>query len=148
MEEIYYGNPWYGDSVSKILDKINPANAVKKIIPDGHTIVDILYHIMTWRYFTIMQLRRDKEYDVRQNDKNDWRIIDYNKKELWKDALSEFDNTHKMLITELHKFDNDKIDEKVHSRNYSYKYLLNGLIQHDIYHLGQISLISSTLSKL
>jgi hypothetical protein len=29
MEEIYSGNPWYGDSISKILNKIKPENAVK-----------------------------------------------------------------------------------------------------------------------
>jgi len=148
MEEIYSGNPWYGDSFSKILNNIKPENAVKKIAPGGHTIVDILYHIIAWRYFTIRQLQGDKEYDVKQNDKSDWKVIDYHKKDLWKDALSDFEDTHKMIIEELHNFNNNKLDEKVPVRDYSYKYLISGLIQHDIYHLGQISLLSSTVSNI
>jgi hypothetical protein len=31
IEEIYSGNPWYGDSFTKILSKVNSENTLKKI---------------------------------------------------------------------------------------------------------------------
>jgi uncharacterized damage-inducible protein DinB len=147
IEEIYSGNPWYGNSILETLKNINSGEAVKEIFPGGHTMVDLIYHMITWRYFTVKQLQGDGEYDVKQNDQNDWRAIDYNKKNLWEDTLSDFENMHKALLTELKNFKDEKLEEKIPARNFTYEYLLSGLIQHDIYHLGQIGLIKSALKK-
>ncbi len=145
LEEIYSGNPWYGNSVTEILKSIAPEDAVKKPVNGKHTIADLLYHMITWRVFVIKQLQGDKEFDVKQNDKNDWRELDYTNKRLWNEAISESDKTHKLLLSELNNFKEDLLDKQVPLRNYSYQFLLTGLIQHDIYHLGQITLTRSLL---
>lgn len=147
FEEIYSGKPWYGSPISDVLKDITPEEAVKKSSAGGHTIADILYHMITWRYFSIKQFQGDKDYDVKQNDENDWRKMDYNKKNLWKEARAEFDRTHKMLLEELRKNNDNILQKKIPARNYTFFYLLQGLIQHDVYHLGQISLIKSSLKR-
>jgi hypothetical protein len=103
--------------------------------------------MITWRYFVIKQLQGNKNYDVRQNDKNDWREINYENKNLLKGALSEFDKIHKLLISELNNFNDDLLSEVIPARDYTYEFLLTGLIHHDLYHLGQISLLKSSLAK-
>lgn len=145
LEEIYSGKPWYGDSMTDILNKISPGDAVKKLSQGKHSIVELVFHMITWRCFVIKQLQGDKEYDVQQNDKNDWREINYGDENLWKDALSEFDKMHKMLISELNNFNEDLLNKTIPVRSYDYEFMLTGLIQHDMYHLGQISLITSML---
>jgi hypothetical protein len=95
----------------------------------------------------IKQLHGDIEYDVKQNDKVDWQEINYSDKNLWNDALSEFEKIHNMLISELNNFKEDLLDNPAPLRNYSYGFMLAGVIQHDMYHLGQISLIKSMLKK-
>ncbi len=147
LEEIYSGKPWYGDSVSGILKNVAPEDAVRRPINGKHTIADLLYHMITWRVFVIKQLKGDKEFDVKQNDKNDWRELDYGDKHLWANALSEFDETHKLLVSELNNFKEDLLDKQISLRNYTYQFLLTGLIQHDMYHLGQITLTRSLLKN-
>jgi uncharacterized damage-inducible protein DinB len=147
LNEIYTGKPWYGNSVSEIFNSITESGAVQRLVPEGHTIVDLIYHIITWRYFVIKQLQGDKHYDVQQNDINDWRDINYANKDLLKGALSDFDKIHKQLISELSRFNDDQLDMVIPARDYTYEFLLTGLIQHDLYHLGQISLLKSSLSK-
>jgi uncharacterized damage-inducible protein DinB len=147
FEEIYSGNPWYGNSMSEVLKNISPQNAVKKINPHSHSIVELVYHIINWRNFTIKKLQGDKDYDVKQNDDNDWRILDYNNNNLWKESLTEFERTHNALMAELKNFREEALIEIVPTRKFSFEYLLGGLIQHDVYHLGQISLINSILKK-
>lgn len=146
FEQVYSGKPWYGNSMLEIFNNIPATDAVKKLTRDGHSIVELVYHMITWRYFVIKQIRGDTEFDVSQNDKNDWREIHYNKKNLWNDALSEFDKIHKQLISELNNFEEAILQTTAPLRNYTYEFLLTGLIQHDMYHLGQISFIKNSLS--
>lgn len=147
LEEIYSGKPWYGDSMADILNKISPVDAVKKLSPQTHCIVELVFHMITWRYFVVKQLQGDNEYDVKQDDKNDWREFNLSDENLWKSALSEFDKMHKMLISELNNFNEVLMNKTIPLRNYNYEFLLTGLIQHDMYHLGQISLIKSILKN-
>lgn len=146
FEEIYSGKPWYGNSISEIFNAIPGTDAVKKLTPERHSIVELVYHMITWRYFVIKQIQGDAEFDVSQNDKNDWREINYNNKNLWDDALSDFDKIHKQLISELNNLEEAVLQKTAPLRNYTYEFLLTGLIQHDMYHLGQISLIGSSLN--
>ncbi len=148
FEEIYSGNPWYGKSFSEVLKNITPEVAVKKLSPGAHSIVDLVYHIITWKYFVIKLLQGDKAYDVKPNDKNDWRKLDYGNNNLWSTALKLFDESQTTLIAELKKFNEDVLCENVPDRNYTYDFLLTGLIQHDIYHLGQINQIKSILNNM
>lgn len=147
FEEVYSGKPWYGNSILDIFDNIPGSDAVKKLKPDGHSIVELVYHMITWRYFVIRQIQGDTEYNVLQNDKNDWRELNYNNQNLWDEAISDFDKTHTQLIAELKNLGVDILFKTAPLRNYTYEFLLNGLLQHDIYHLGQISLIKSSLTK-
>ena len=147
LEEIYSGRPWYGDSFTDIFNNISTDDAVRKPPTVSHSIVELIYHIITWRQFVIKQLQGDREFDVKQNDKNDWRELNYGDENLWKNALSEFDRTHRSLISELDNFNDNSLTELAPLRNYTYEFLLTGLIQHDMYHLGQISLIKSILKR-
>jgi hypothetical protein len=40
------------------------------------------------------------------------------------------------------------LEEKVDYRNYNFRFLLNGLVQHDIYHLGQIAYVGKMLAAI
>jgi uncharacterized damage-inducible protein DinB len=147
LEEIYSGKPWYGEPVLNIFNQISPEDAVEKLTPVTHSIAELVFHMITWRDFAVKLLQGDEEFDVKQNDRNDWRELNLKDENLWRYALSEFDKTHKMLISELNNFNEVKLNIDIPLRNYNYEFLLTGLIQHDIYHLGQISLIKSILKK-
>ena len=147
LEEIYSGKPWFGDSISDIISNVSAEDAIRKPSGANHSIVDLVYHIITWRYFVIKQLQGDREFNVKQNDENDWRELNYDDQNLWENALSEFDRTHKLLVSELDNFNESSLAQIAPLRNYTHEFLLTGLIQHDMYHLGQISLLKSLLKK-
>ncbi len=51
-------------------------------------------------------------------------------------------------MSELEKREDDKfLDTIVPGRNYSYYTLLHGIVNHDLYHAGQIALIKKGLGK-
>ena len=76
----------------------------------------------------------------------DWRLIDPHI-HTWSNALEEFKVAHDRILELLKGKDDSFLDESVDYRNYNVRFLLNGLIQHDIYHLAQIAYVKKLLSE-
>ena len=54
---------------------------------------------------------------------------------------------YKQLIALLHTKDDALLSQKLPNRDYNYRFLLNGLMQHNIYHLGQIAFLKNLLGE-
>ncbi|MEI2740548.1 MAG: hypothetical protein V9F01_17375 [Chitinophagaceae bacterium] len=59
--------------------------------------------------------------------------------------MAEFKAIHKKIVSLLNKKDDDFLLEIVDFRKYNYRFLLNGMIEHNIYHLGQIAYLNKML---
>lgn len=145
LERVLNGQPWYGEAVMPMLRKIHPA--VVYINPDhSHAAIEILYHMITWAEFTLHRLQNKQDYDDKTANEMDWRIIDP-KIHTWETGLKEFEQVHKQIVAELQKKDDAFLSEMVDYREYNFRFLLNGLIQHNIYHLGQIAFLKNLLGE-
>ena len=108
--------------------------------------------MITWADFTLKRIEKDKTNDLTTAEKMDWREINLPagqagpKVYSWKKGLAECKAIHKKIIALLKKKDDDFLKEKVDYRKYNYRFLLNGLIQHNIYHLGQIAYVKKLLA--
>ena len=65
----------------------------------------------------------------------------------WSEVLKELEKSQKYLVALLEQFPETRLAETVPSltNKYTFYTLLHGLIHHDIYHAGQISLIKKVL---
>ena len=145
LERVLNGQPWYGEAVMPMLRKIHPA--VVYINPDhSHAAIEILYHMITWAEFTLHRLQNKQDYDDKTANEMDWRIIDP-KIHTWETGLKEFEQVHKQIVVELQKKDDVFLSEMVDYREYNFRFMLNGLIQHNIYHLGQIAFLKNLLGE-
>jgi hypothetical protein len=68
-----------------------------------------------------------------------------NKKHTWKKGLAQFKSIHKKIIANLNKRDDDFLSDIVPTRRYNFRFMLNGLIQHNIYHAGQAAYLKKLL---
>ncbi len=145
LQRVLNGEPWYGEAVMPMLRKIHPA--VVYINPENsHAAIEILYHMITWADFTLKRLEKNQGYDLKASEEMDWRIIDP-KIHTWEKGLAEFESIHQQLIAVLEKKEDVFLSEMVDFREYNYRFLLNGLIQHHIYHLGQIAFLKNLLGE-
>jgi hypothetical protein len=62
-----------------------------------------------------------------------------------KKALAQFKVTHDLLIELLETKDDEFLSGEVDYREYNFRFLLHGIIQHDIYHIGQIAFLKKLL---
>jgi uncharacterized damage-inducible protein DinB len=144
LQNVNTGQPWYGRPVYEMLEEIDPAIVYTKPNENSHSLIELLYHMITWAEFTLKRIEGDKEHDMAASEKMDWREIDP-KIHTWKKGLSEFKAVHKKVVELLDKKDDEFLKENVDYRKYNSRFLLNGLIQHNIYHIGQVAYLKKLL---
>ena len=144
LQKTLKGEPWFGRSVYSLLDEIDPSIVYLKPNNNAHSLADLLYHMITWAEFTQKRLEKEKDLDLVFFDSQDWRNIDP-AIHTWEKGLEQFKKINDSIFQLLSKADESLLNETVDFRKYDFRYLLNGLIQHNIYHIGQIAYVNKML---
>lgn len=144
LDENFSGEPWFGRNIQAILKEINEEIANQK--PNGqHSMLELLYHMINWRLFTINRLEKSSA-TVKSFEENDWQVLDHQDKSLWQKGIEQLNDTQQRLLNLINTMKDEDLQSPVHERDYENRTLINGIIQHDIYHLGQIAYIKKMLS--
>ncbi|PKV49636.1 putative damage-inducible protein DinB [Aquimarina sp. MAR_2010_214] len=145
-DEVFEGEPWFGISMLKSLEHIPILFWDKKPNKVSHSISELVYHLIDWRGFVIEKLKGNKAFDIELNSEKDWRkdVSIQNEKEK-KKILEELIETQNIICELLLAKPNSWLNEQVAGRQYRNEYMISGVIQHDIYHLGQINMVYSQL---
>jgi uncharacterized damage-inducible protein DinB len=144
LQRVNSGQPWFGRPVYEILDEIDPKKASIKPNGSGHTMVELIWHMLTWTEFVLRRIEGGKEADLSEVEKLDWREIDP-KIHSWEKGVAAFKKANDKILQLLADKDDTLLSEIVDYREYNFRFLLNGLSQHHIYHLGQIAYIHKFL---
>lgn len=140
FQDAFAGDPWFGRNAKALLAEINEANAFEK--PNGqHSLLELVWHMVNWREFVITRVQPDAGKDLHYFETNDWQQLDHSDKTLLEKGMDRLMQTQDELLNILKSFDDNNLDENVPERQYSYRKLFTGILQHDIYHLGQIAYI-------
>ena len=92
LKDAYEGDPWFGRSIKSLLKDVEEDTVFEK--PNGeHSIVELLWHIINWRAFTINRIREGDEVSLKFFEANDWRNLDHHDKSLWKKGLHKLNET-------------------------------------------------------
>lgn len=144
FEDLLQGDPWFGAAVYDMLNDFPQAIAYRKAAENAHSPIDILYHMITWTEFTVRRLEQRTDGEPGYSEKIDWRPIDP-KVHTWKKGVAELKKLNKQITGFLKKKDDAFLEEPVKYRTYTFNYLLNGLADHHIYHIGQIALLKNII---
>ncbi|MFT3932696.1 MAG: DinB family protein [Chitinophagaceae bacterium] len=137
LQAVLNGQPWYGRSMYEILEEIDSAQVYERP-NNNHSLIDLLYHMLTWAEFVRQRIAKEKVADMAAFEALDWRPIDP-AIHTWQIGLKALKKTHKQIVDLLQTKEDTFLEEKCDYREYNFRFLLNGLIQHNIYHLGQIA---------
>lgn len=138
LQNTYNGAAWHGASIMEIINNIDAELAfrpTKKI----HRISELVQHITAWRIFAIKRLEGDKVYEVSQND--NWKTFQHQDSSTWESIKAELELSQQTLVHALSNVNDELLTEEVHGKAYDFYTLIHGVIQHDLYHLGEIALL-------
>lgn len=148
LRNVLSGHPWYGNSVYITLTGINFENAYKRPPRAAHTIAEILLHMISWTEEVIDRVN-EKPAGVPLG--GDWPDPGEPDELKWNLYLDDLKLVNTNLLKAIHDFPEDKwhtdiIDDRNQEPGITYAELVRGLIQHHIYHQGQIGLLVKILS--
>ena len=146
FEATLSGHPWFGRAVYEILGEADESKVQTKPNGTEHSMMELLWHMNTWAEFTLGGLENRTVEQMKTIETNDWRDIDP-KTHTWKKGMEQLKATHAEIIELLkQKEDDNFLGDIVPLRQYNFRFLLNGLIQHNIYHLGQVAYLKKMLA--
>jgi uncharacterized damage-inducible protein DinB len=140
------GDAWYGDSMRKILDHVTAEQAQARPIGNTHTIWELVVHVEAWVTLCqgAMQGAPIPAWSTMPKEM-DWPLVNDTSEQAWKRAGSSFFSTHLKLVETIKAFSDPRLEETVPGRPYSFYHLLQGMIQHAVYHAGQIALLKKSV---
>lgn len=144
LKEIYDGNPWHGASLVALLSDIPTEHFTRSVAPGKKSIAHLLEHILAWRRLVIEVLNGNKGYDVPINSERDWPEPkpEGDSKSYYQ---SKLETSQQELLLLLNDKADDWLQEQTPNRSYKNAFLIQGIVEHDLYHSGQIGIFNSLL---
>lgn len=139
------GQPWHGPSLASILDGVTAEQAARKPSADAHSIWEILLHMTGWKREVTWRARGRK---AGEPEHGDWPPVGEPSEPRWAEARADHLTAQRDLLDLVRSLSDDQLDAKVAGdttafigAGISVKATLYGLLQHDVYHAGQIALL-------
>lgn len=142
LDRAFAGDAWHGDPLMKILGGLTAKQAHLHAIRGVHSIWEIVNHLRAWKDAIPFRLKGEvKELNAQE----DWPIIADNSEGAWQSSVADLQHRHQEFLKAVRAFPEAKLGDKVPNRDHSYYVLLHGMVQHDLYHAGQIAILKKAV---
>jgi uncharacterized damage-inducible protein DinB len=141
IRRAFEGQAWHGDALLEILDHVNAETAAARPIKNVHSIWELVLHIAAWDNAV---LRRTGGAAVTLTDKENFPEIKDASEAAWRKTIDSLKNTHAELVKAVASFSDSRLHEQVPGKKesyYNFFYMFSGIVQHELYHAGQIAIL-------
>jgi uncharacterized damage-inducible protein DinB len=142
LRRAYEGEAWVGPCLRGLLDGVTAAQAASRPLPQAHTIWELVLHVTVWE---AVVLRRLAGEDVEPTGEHDWPPVHDSSEAAWQKALTDLERGHRALREAIAGLTDARLNDPVPGKGYSVYFMLHGLVQHDLYHAGQLALLKKAL---
>lgn len=143
LRDTYEGNPWHGSSLKDILSGVTARMAANRGVTTAHTIWEIVSHIEVWMEIVRLRLTgRVFEATVIQ----DWPAVGATTDEAWIRSLEKLQQAYVNLQESINRLNADELQRKAAGEDYDIYTMLHGVINHNVYHSAQISLMKKEVA--
>lgn len=139
MERAFEGDAWHGPSISEILSCVTVDQAAAHPIPGAHSIWEIVLHTSVWQR-TVRERLQGKPIATLP-EAEDWPPVTATSTAHWAGAVEELRTEYELLRREALTWRERDLDETTEGQRYTVYGMLHGVLQHNLYHAGQIALL-------
>jgi uncharacterized damage-inducible protein DinB len=144
FERACAGDAWHGTPVRTMLDDVDAGLASARPIAGAHTIWELLAHITWWLEAATRRL--DGEVVEATHDE-DWPPSPPTSSARWTAARSALGAAHERLIAAVGRLKDEDLERPTPGKDYTKYVLLHGVLQHTLYHAGQIGLLKRAAGR-
>lgn len=144
LKRAYEGNAWHGPSVKEVLAEVTAETAHARPLTNAHSIWELVRHIAVWEDVGRRRLEGDRA-QIEISSPEDWPPPEDLSEAAWDQAKATLDRGHEALVEAIARVSESRLDEPVFEGMSTVYVTLHGVIQHDLYHAGQIAMLKKSL---
>ena len=139
LKRAFDGGAWHGPALMELLVDVTAEQAAARPLEAAHTIWELLHHVAAWEAIALRRLQGERLVDVAQSE--DWPPVVDRTATAWERDLAAAREGNSRLRVAIAGLDDARLAVTVPGKDYDNYVLLHGVIQHDLYHAGQIALL-------
>jgi uncharacterized damage-inducible protein DinB len=145
LRRAFDGEAWHGDSVLEILEGVDAHAAAAKPIANTHSIWELLLHIAAWD--DAVRRRLDSPQLITLNDAENFPPVKDASTAAWEQAVQQSVHAHRQLVKAVEELPDARLTERVPGKDYDIRMMLYGIVQHELYHAGQMALLKKATRR-
>ena len=139
------GSAWHGPALMELLKDVDAATAVAKPLRNVHSIWELVLHIAAWDGAAFRRLGGKKtQLKAAQN----FPRVPKPTEAAWRDAIAQTKRMHDALVQAVAALPARRLRDRVPGKSYDFYHLLHGVVQHELYHAGQIAILKKAESHV
>jgi len=147
IRRAFDGEAWHGDSMLELLANVDAKTAAAHPIKSAHSIWELLLHVAAWDDAV---LRRAGGTAVKLSDEENFPPVNDTSETAWRKAVEQAKQKHEALIKVVAAFPDSRLFDPVPGKPekyYDHFYMFSGIVQHELYHAGQVALLKKAQGK-
>jgi uncharacterized damage-inducible protein DinB len=144
LKRAFVGEAWHGPAVMEILQGISAQEAATYSMDGGHNIWELALHIAGWTQAVSRRLAGDR---AQLTDAEDWPVVTDTDEPAWAQAKESITQAYDQLRHAILLLDDSQLEQPIIEGMSSTYVTLHGVIQHSLYHAGQIAILKKTFGE-
>ena len=141
-QSIYNGNRWLEVNLDNTLKNVTAEQAYRKINPNLNTIWEIVNHLIQWRRNILERMQGEV---IITPDHNYFVPVLDPSEAAWEQSLQTLAKSQDSWNAFFENFNDEDLSKIYVNNGHTYYEHIHGIIQHDVYHLGQIVILKKLL---
>lgn len=150
LHAIHRGRNWFGQSYQTKLQDLDPELYFTRPNADVHSVAELIAHGTAWRKDAAIKIQTGQGTLTEASDE-DWPTLEILEEKGWEQIYKEYTDSVDALIHLLEEKDDTFLDETYTDPEFNgefpFSFAIHGIVQHDLYHLGQLGLVCKMLAE-
>ena len=144
LRRAFEGSAWHGPSLLELLEDVDAAMAAARPLPKVHSIWELVLHIAVWDNAASRRLRGEKSQPTGLAN---FPLVSAPTESAWRRAVSKTRRIHEALVKTVAALPDSRLGERVPGKRYDFSHMLYGVVQHELYHAGQIAILKKAQGR-
>jgi hypothetical protein len=144
LRRAFAGDAWHGSPLRDLLAGVTSDEARARPLRHVHNIGELVLHIDVYLHVAF-EATRGVPMPKLYGTERDWPALN-DSTAAWTAAQDRMFQNAEKLAAAIDRFDDAKLQAIVPGRAYDFYFLFHGIVQHSLYHGGQIAMLKKAIS--
>jgi hypothetical protein len=141
LRRAFAGDAWHGPPLKELLDGVTAGQAIARPLATAHTIWELTLHIDVYVDAAAEAVHQGTPMPKLYGTERDWPEVVDRSAEAWNGTREHLFRNAERLAAATEQFSDSRLRDTVPGRDYDFYYMLHGIVQHSLYHGGQIAML-------